>query len=51
MYTNKQPAVINNDHISEFFSLEKGVRQGCPLSASKTNPSWGWGLDGGTGLT
>ncbi len=25
--------VINNGHISEFFPLERGVRQGCPLSA------------------
>ncbi len=33
MYNNTQSTVINNDHISEFFPLERGVRQGCPLSA------------------
>ncbi len=32
MYNNTQSAVINNGHISELFPLEKGVRQGCPLS-------------------
>ena len=24
--------VLNNGHASEFFTLERGVRQGCPLS-------------------
>ena len=24
--------VLNNGHTSEFFALERGVRQGCPLS-------------------
>ncbi len=33
MYNNTQSAVINNSHISEFFPLERGVRQGCPLLA------------------
>ncbi len=33
MYNNTQSAVINNGHISDFFPMERGVRQGCPLSA------------------
>ncbi len=33
MYNNIQSAVTNNGHISDFFTLERGVRQGCPLSA------------------
>ncbi len=33
MYNNTQSAVINNGHISEFFPLERSVKQGCPLSA------------------
>ena len=32
-YTGIQSAVIVNGYISEFFSLSRGVRQGCPLSA------------------
>ena len=32
LYTNIQSAVINNGHFTEFVMLEKGVRQGCPLS-------------------
>ena len=31
-YTQVQSAVIVNGHISPFFSLSRGVRQGCPLS-------------------
>ena len=31
-YTQVQSAVIVNGHISPFFSLSSGVRQGCPLS-------------------
>ena len=32
-YTQVQSAVIVNGHISPFFSLSRGVRQGCPLSS------------------
>ena len=32
MYKNVKSCVINNGHFSEFFTLERGVRQGCPLS-------------------
>ena len=31
-YTNISSCVINNGHASEFFNLQRGVRQGCPLS-------------------
>ena len=31
-YTEVQSAVIVNGHVSSFFSLSRGVRQGCPLS-------------------
>ena len=31
-YTNVTSCVLNNGHASEFFVLERGVRQGCPLS-------------------
>ena len=31
-YHNVQSAVLNNGYISKFFELQKGVRQGCPLS-------------------
>ena len=31
-YNNVTSCVLNNGHASEFFPLEKGVRQGCPLS-------------------
>ena len=31
-YSNISSCVINNGHSSEFFSLQRGVRQGCPLS-------------------
>ncbi len=33
MYTNIQSAVINNGNTCEFFPLQRGVRQGCPMSA------------------
>ena len=29
---NVTSCVLNNGHASEFFALERGVRQGCPLS-------------------
>jgi len=32
IYRNTQSCIINNGHISEFFILERGLRQGCPLS-------------------
>ena len=32
LYTDITSCVINNGYASEFFSLERGVRQGCPLS-------------------
>ena len=32
LYSNISTAVINNGSISEWFSPEKGVRQGCPVS-------------------
>lgn len=31
-YTNPQSCVTNNGFATPFFSLERGVRQGCPLS-------------------
>ena len=31
-YTNISSCVVNNVYSSEFFSLQRGVRQGCPLS-------------------
>jgi hypothetical protein len=33
IYNNTCSCIVQNGNISEFFSLEKGVRQGCPLSA------------------
>ena len=33
-YTNCSSCFINNGFASEFFKLERGVRQGCPLSGS-----------------
>jgi len=32
IYKNNQSCIINNGHISNFFTLERGLRQGCPLS-------------------
>ena len=31
-YNNVTSCVLNNGHASEFFTLERGVRQGCSLS-------------------
>ncbi len=33
MYNNIESTVINNGNTSGYFKLERGVRQGCPLSA------------------
>ena len=33
LYKNPETAVINNGHQTQYFKPEKGVRQGCPLSA------------------
>ena len=32
LYNNVNSCALNNGYASEFFSLERGVRQGCPLS-------------------
>ena len=32
LYTNISSCIINNGFASESFTLERGVRQGCPLS-------------------
>ena len=32
-YTGIKGVIINNGHLSESFSIERGVRQGCPLSS------------------
>ena len=32
-YTNIQSIILNNRHMSESFSIQKGVRQRCPLSS------------------
>ena len=31
-YHNISSCIVNNGHASEFISLKRGVRQGCPLS-------------------
>ena len=31
-YKDAQSCVINNGHMSDFFKIKRGVRQGCPLS-------------------
>ncbi len=33
MYNNIQSAVLNNGNTGNYFNLQRGVRQGCPLSA------------------
>ena len=33
IYNNASSCVLHNGHASDFFLLERGVRQGCPLSA------------------
>ena len=33
LYSEVNSCVTNNGHISEFFSLTRGIRQGCPISA------------------
>ena len=33
MYSEIESCVSNNGHMSSFFKLSKGVRQGCPISA------------------
>ena len=32
IYTNNTSCIINNGHISRFFNISRGLRQGCPLS-------------------
>ena len=32
LYNNVQSSIYNNGHLTKFFALERGVRQGCPLS-------------------
>ena len=32
LYNNVSSCIVNNGFASEFFPLERGVRQGCPLS-------------------
>ncbi len=33
LYNNSEYTVINNGNICDYFKLERGVRQGCPISA------------------
>ncbi len=32
-YNDSKSCISNNGHLSDFFQVKKGVRQGCPLSA------------------
>ena len=32
LYNNSNSCALNNGYASQFFSLERGVRQGCPLA-------------------
>jgi hypothetical protein len=32
LYNNIESTIINNGHTSEYFSLSRGIRQGCPIS-------------------
>ena len=32
LYSDSQSCLVNNGHISRYFNLERGVKQGCPLS-------------------
>ncbi len=32
LYTNIESTVINNGHTSDHFHLNRGIRQGCPIS-------------------
>ena len=32
LYSDAKSCVVNNGHVSEYFNLGRGVRQGCPLS-------------------
>ncbi len=32
-YKDAKSCITNNSHLSNFFNVKKGVRQGCPLSA------------------
>ena len=34
IYRNISSCVVNNGHTSKHFNLERGVRQGCPLSGT-----------------
>ena len=34
IYNNIYPCVMNNGHLSTFFSPTRGIRQGCPISAN-----------------
>jgi len=32
LFNNANASVTNNGYMSEFFNINKGVKQGCPLS-------------------
>jgi hypothetical protein len=34
LYSNIQTSIINNGHLSSFFKPNRGIRQGCPVSAN-----------------